>query len=116
MGNQSVLAACKQQLCDLDSLALDSLLMLYIPTEYTCPARHTLSSLNVAKYFIPFWSEHILYLGKINTQEAHAWAWGLVRGTWPKYILPQVPALPKIDHLESAITNSHGEGLSIPKS
>ncbi len=28
-GNQSILAACKQQLCDLDALTLDSLRMLY---------------------------------------------------------------------------------------
>ncbi len=51
-GNQSILAACKQQLCDLDALALDSLQMLYIfTTGYASPARHTLSSLNVATYF-----------------------------------------------------------------
>ncbi len=82
------LAACKQQLRDLDALALYSLLMLSAFTRYTNPAKHTLSSLHMATYFIPFWSEHILDLGKISAHEAHTWAWGLVCGTWPRYIQP----------------------------
>ncbi len=80
-GNQSILAACKQQLRDQDALALDSLQMLSAFTGYTNPAKHTMSSLHMATYFIPFWFEHILDLGRISAHEAHIWAWGLVCGT-----------------------------------
>jgi hypothetical protein len=109
-GNQSVLAVCKQKLCNLNALALDSLLMLYTPTGYASPERHTLSSLAAAKYFIPFWPEHILDLCKINVQEAHSWAWGLVCGSLPQYIPPQ--HCPTIDQLESA--KPQDEGLNMP--
>ena len=59
-------------------------------TRYTHPAKHTLSSRHVAAYFLPFWSEHILDLGRISEYEAHTWAWGLVCGTWPRYIPPMI--------------------------
>ncbi len=78
-GNQSVLAACKQQLCDLD--ALDALHPQLIRQSSKTPCDMMLS-INIAKYFISFWPEHIPNLGRINEQEAHAWAWGLVLGTW----------------------------------
>ena len=92
-GNQSILAACKQQLRDLDALKLDSLQMILGLSGYTHPARHTWSSLHVASYFLPFWSEHILDLGRISEYEAHAWAWGLICGTWPRYVPPTIEHL-----------------------
>jgi hypothetical protein len=51
-GNQSILAACKQQLRDLDALALDSLRKLYIPTGYAyIPPQHcpTIDLLKISK-------------------------------------------------------------------
>ena len=95
MGTQSILAACTQQLRDLDALALDSLQMISAFTGYTHPAKHTLSSRHVAAYFLPFWSEHILDLGRISEREAHAWAWGLVDGIWPRYVPPSIEHLRK---------------------
>ena len=93
-GNQQILAACKQQLRDLDALALDSLQM--IPpssTTYTHPAQYVWQRYHIAAYFLPFWSEHILDLGRICEGEAHTWAWGLVDGIWPRYVPPSIEHL-----------------------
>ena len=93
-GNQKILAACKQQLRDLDALALDSLQM--IPpssTTYTHPAQYVWQRYHIAAYFLPFWSEHILDLGRISEREVHAWAWGLVDGILPQYVPPSIEHL-----------------------
>ena len=73
-GNQLILAACKQQLQDLDAMALDSLQITSAYTGYTHPARYSLANQHVAAFFLPFWSEHILDLGRICEREARYWA------------------------------------------
>ena len=92
-GNQLILAACKQQLQDLDAMALDSLSLTTAYTGYTHPARYLWSRYHIAAYFLPFWSEHILDLGRICEREAHTWAWGLVDGIWPRYVPPSIEHL-----------------------
>ena len=90
-GCPHILDACKQQLSDLATLEEQSLKFLQHMPQYNIQYPHTISQLTIATLFLPFWSEHILDLGRLSEQETNTWAWGMAHQTWPNYIQPLLP-------------------------
>ena len=87
-GCPHILDACKQQLSDLATLEEQSLKFLQHMPQYNIQYPHTISQLTIATLFLPFWSEHILDLGRLSEQETNTWAWGMTHQTWLNYIQP----------------------------
>ena len=91
-GCPEVQRACAAQLAELPQCEIQSFALLRaIPSDAENLYRNAAAQHQVASFFIPFWSEHILDLGRVSQQRATAWAWELVLQSKPPYVPPPLP-------------------------